>query len=36
MIVPRYWAEGRVQERVAGRQLTVRRYGWWDEGLPIA
>lgn len=28
MIIPRYWAEGRVQHREAGRQITVRRFGW--------
>lgn len=28
MIVPQYWAEGRVQYRSRDRQVTVRRYGW--------
>lgn len=28
MIVPRYWAEARVRERAAKRQVTVRRFGW--------
>jgi len=32
MIVPRYWAEGRLQERKDKRQVTVRRWGWSDEG----
>jgi len=31
MIVPRFWAEGRVQQRFPDRQVTVRRYGWSDE-----
>ena len=30
MIVPQYWAEGRVQTRKKGRQVTVRRWGWSD------
>jgi hypothetical protein len=30
MIVPRYWAEGRVQFRSRERQVTVRRFGWSD------
>lgn len=30
MIVPRYWAEGRLQHRSKGRQVTVRRFGWSD------
>lgn len=30
MIVPRYWAEARLQERPQGRQITVRRFGWSD------
>ena len=30
MIVPQYWAEGRVQHRKAGKQITVRRFGWSD------
>ena len=32
MIVPSYWAEGRVRERTRERQVTVRRWGWSDEG----
>lgn len=28
MIVPDHWAEARRQHREAGRQLTVRRFGW--------
>lgn len=30
MIVPDFWAEGRRQEKIAGRQVTVRRFGWSD------
>jgi hypothetical protein len=30
MIVPKFWAEGRIRERVEGRQVTVRRFGWSD------
>jgi len=30
MIVPQYWAEARLQQRVKNRQVTVRRFGWSD------
>ncbi|MGV3659284.1 MAG: hypothetical protein ACO1TE_03845 [Prosthecobacter sp.] len=30
MIVPEFWAEARVQHKVPGRQVTVRRFGWSD------
>ena len=30
MIIPQYWAEGRVQDRTGGKQVTVRRFGWSD------
>jgi len=30
MIVPQFWAEGRTRERIDGRQVTVRRFGWSD------
>jgi len=36
MIVPGFWAEGRIQQRVAGRQVTVRRFGWSDESQQAA
>jgi hypothetical protein len=36
MIVPQYWAEGRVQHRQDKRQVTVRRFGWSDESLDEA
>ena len=32
MIVPRYWAEERVRDRVNGKQITVRRFGWSNSG----
>lgn len=35
MIVPQFWAEGRIQQTLAGKQVTVRRFGWSDES-PIA
>lgn len=30
MIIPKYWAEGRSQNRNSGKQVTVRRFGWSD------
>jgi len=37
MIVPQYWAEGRVQSTTPhGRQLTVCRWGWSDAGQAAA
>jgi hypothetical protein len=30
MIVPKFWAEGRIQQKIAGKQVTVRRFGWSD------
>ncbi len=30
MIIPQYWAEGRVRHRDRNRQITVRRFGWSD------
>lgn len=30
MIVPAYWAEAKITEKVNGRQVTVRRFGWSD------
>ena len=36
MIVPQYWAEARVRDRIDGRQVTVRRCGWSDEGQAMA
>ncbi len=31
MIVPQYWAEGRVQHKRPDKQITVRRFGWSDS-----
>ncbi len=31
MIVPDFWAEARRQHRAAGRQTTVRRFGWSER-----
>lgn len=36
MIVPQHWAEARLQNRVHGRQVTVRRFGWSDASLEDA
>ena len=36
MIVPTFWAEGRIQHQSAGRQITVRRFGWSDESQAAA
>ena len=30
MIVPEFWAEARIQQRIDERQITVRRFGWSD------
>jgi hypothetical protein len=36
MIVPSFWAEGRVQHRADGRQRTIRRFGWSNESQGAA
>ncbi|MCD9032430.1 hypothetical protein LDO32_11905 [Luteimonas sp. Y-2-2-4F] len=36
MIVPAYWAEARLQSRAGKRRVTVRRFGWSDEGQAAA
>ena len=36
MIVPQFWAEGRVRHRDPNRQVTVRRFGWSDESQAAA
>lgn len=36
MIIPRHWAEARIQQRVKGRQVTVRRFGWSQASFPEA
>jgi hypothetical protein len=36
MIVPQFWAEARLRDRIAGRQVTVRRWGWSDQSQEAA
>lgn len=36
MLIPAYWAEGRLQHRTGRRQVTVRRFGWSDVSLDDA
>ena len=36
MIVPNHWAEGRIRERIDGKQVTMRRFGWSDESQEAA
>ena len=36
MIVPEYWAEARLRRKIDGRQITVRRFGWSDDGPEAA
>src|SRR3954451_8332689 len=31
MLVPKFWAEGRLQESSAEKPITVRRFGWSDD-----
>ena len=31
MIVPAHWVEGRLQQTIDGRPVTVRRWGWSDD-----
>lgn len=31
MIVPKFWSEARVEDKIDGRRLVVRRFGWSDE-----
>lgn len=31
MIIPKYWAESRLQHREGRRKVTLRRFGWSDE-----
>ncbi|MDD2710057.1 MAG: hypothetical protein PHV34_18905 [Verrucomicrobiae bacterium] len=31
MMVPQFWAEGIIKERLNGREVTVRRFGWSDD-----
>lgn len=36
MIIPRYWAEARLQHREGRRQVTLRRFGWSEESEEAA
>jgi hypothetical protein len=36
MIIPTHWAESRHQEKIDGRQWTIRRFGWSDHSLEEA
>jgi hypothetical protein len=36
MLVPKYWAEARIAERVGRRSVTVRRFGWSDTSVQEA
>lgn len=36
MIIPSFWAEARLQERLGPRQLTLRRFGWSDASQEAA
>lgn len=36
MLVPRHWAEARLQHREGRRTVTVRRFGWSDESEALA
>ncbi len=36
MIVPRFWAEARLQERTRSRQVTLYRFGWSNESAADA
>lgn len=36
MIIPKYWAEARLQHRERRRSITVRRFGWSDDSQAAA
>jgi hypothetical protein len=36
MIVPQFWAEARVKDRIKGKQVTLRRFGWSDASAEDA
>lgn len=36
MIVPNYWAEARIREKIGKQQFTVRRFGWSNESQAAA
>ncbi|MCH7316089.1 hypothetical protein [Acinetobacter sp. ANC 3882] len=36
MIVPQHWAEAKIKTKIAGRQYTIKRFGWSDQSLEAA
>ena len=36
MIVPQHWAEAKTKTKIAGRQYTIKRFGWSDQSLAAA
>lgn len=36
MIVPEYWSEAKLQQRINGAQVTIKRFGWSDESEAAA
>ena len=36
MIIPNHWAESRQQQKIDGRQWTIRRFGWSDRSMEEA
>ncbi len=36
MLVPKFWAEARLQSKQNGKQVTVRRFGWSNESVDAA
>ncbi|SFM69732.1 hypothetical protein [Marinobacter zhejiangensis] len=36
MIVPQYWAEAKVKDRISGAQVTIKRFGWSDDSEAAA
>ncbi|ENU22289.1 hypothetical protein F993_03182 [Acinetobacter proteolyticus] len=36
MIVPQHWAEAKTKTKIAGRQYTIKRFGWSDQNIEAA
>ena len=36
MIIPKHWAESRHQQKIDGRQWTIRRFGWSEHSMEEA
>ncbi|TLM78242.1 hypothetical protein ACONUD_17595 [Microbulbifer harenosus] len=36
MIVPEYWSEAKLKQRIDGAQVTIKRFGWSDESEAAA